>query len=120
MNIKVGDIFYSSGGITNFYQVVKVYDNGRIRIRKIKKVEEPTDCRYEFLAKPLKNKFCPKKEYDESDKRYIDIMDNEKGTVKTIQYFSDNEPYINLKCNKWANLYKGDSVISSYWSVWMR
>ena len=119
MKIKVGDIFYDNSGIVNFYQVVKVYESGRVRIREIEKIEKETPVGYEFLATPIPNKFKPKKEYSESDLRYADIKDNDKGAIKVVQQFSSGEYYIDFY-GGWANLYKGEPVISSYWSVWMR
>jgi hypothetical protein len=68
MKIKVGDIFYDNNGIVNFYQVVQVYDSGRVRIREIEKEEIPTECGYEFLATPVPSKFKPKREYDKNDR----------------------------------------------------
>lgn len=118
MKIKVGDIFCDNSGIINFYQVVQIYDSGRVRIREIEKIETPTECGYEFKAIPIPNKFKPKKEYNKND-RYANIKDNDKGTVKLVQQFSDGDYYIDFYAG-WANLYKGKPVISSYWSVWMR
>ena len=123
--IKENDIFYSRQGITVFYQVVKVYESGRVRIREIEKVEKPTECGYEFLATPLKNKFCPKREISEEDKKYyidnyIDIIDNDKGAIKLVKFFDDDSPYISLKGHDYATLYEGEPVISNYWYVWMK
>ena len=120
MKIKENDIFYSNTGIVTFYQVVKVYESGRIRIKKIEKIETPTECGYEFLAKPLKNKFCPNEEISEVNKHDMDIIDNDKGVIKLVKYFDDGIPFIDLKCNDWATLYEGKPVISSYWYVWMK
>ena len=119
MKIKVGDIFYDDNGIANFYQVIQVYESGRVRIREIEKEETPTECGYEFLAKPILNKFKPKKEYDKMQLHYADIKDNDKGTIKTVQQFSDGEYYIDFYVG-YARLYTGKPVISSYWNVWMR
>ncbi len=122
MKIKVGDIFYDNNGIVNFYQVVQVYNSGRVRIREIEKEETPTECGYEFKATPILNKFKPKRKYDKNDRynnRYIRIKDNDKGTIKVVQQFSDDEYYIDFYVG-YAKLYKGEPVISSYWSVWMR
>lgn len=102
--IKENDIFNSNMGITSFYQVTKVYDSGRVRVRKIEKEEIPTECGYEFLAKPQKNKFCQ----------------DDKGAIKLVQYFDDGTPYLQLVGYDYATLYKGKPVISSYWNVWMR
>lgn len=118
MKIKVGDIFYDDNGIANFYQVVQVYDSGRIRIREIEKEETPTECGYEFKATPILNKFKPKRDCDKND-RYARIKDNDKGAIKTVQQFSDGEYYINFYVG-YARLYTGKSVTSSYWNVWMR
>lgn len=119
MKIKVGDIFYDDAGIANFYQVIQVYDSGRVRIREIEKEETPTECGYEFNATPIPNKFKPKREYAKIEEKYVRIKDNDKGVVKLVQEFSDGEYYINFYIG-YAKLYKGNPVISSYWSVWMR
>ena len=118
--IKVGDIFYDANGITSFYQVVQVYESGRVRIREIEK-EESTESEngYEFKAIPVPNKFKPKVEYSKHDLLYAVVKDNDKGAIKKLQQFSDGEYYIDFY-GGWANLYKGKPVISSYWSVWMR
>jgi len=116
--IKVGDIFYDADGIVDFYQVVQVYDSGRVRIREIEKIETPTDCGYEFKAVPIPDKFKPKIENDKND-RYANIKDNDKGAIKVVQQFSNGDYYISFYTG-WANLYKGKPVISSYWYVWMR
>lgn len=118
MKIKIGDIFYRNNGIASFYQVVQVYESGRVRIREIEKEETPTECGYEFLAKPILNKFKPKKEYDKMQLHYADIKDNDKGTIKLVQKFEDGTIYINFS-TELGYLYK-KPVISSYWSVWMR
>lgn len=112
MKIKVGDIFYENLGIASFYQVVKVYESGRVRIRKIEKEEKETECGYEFLATPIPNKFCPKEE------RYIDVKNNDKGFIKLVKYI-DKEPIIEFSAS-YAHLYKGEPIISSYWYVWVR
>lgn len=116
--IKVGDIFYDADGIVSFYQVVQVYDSGRVRIREIEKEEIPTECGYEFLATPVPNKFKPKEEKGNND-RYASIKDNDKGAIKMVQQFPNGDYYISFYVG-WANLYKGEPVISSYWYVWMR
>ena len=118
--IKVGDIFYDNSGIASFYQVVQVYDSGRVRIREIEK-EESTESEngYEFKAIPVPNKFKPKVEYSKHELLYAVVKDNDKGTIKKLQQFSDGEYYIDFYGGL-ANLYKGEPVISSYWSVWMR
>ena len=118
--IKVGDIFYDNSGIACFYQVVQVYDSGRIRIREIEK-EESTESEngYEFKSVPVPNKFKPKREYNQHELLYVAVKDNDKGTIKKLQQFSDGEYYIDFYAG-YAKLYKGKPVISSYWSVWMR
>lgn len=38
--IKVGEIFYNNyfgDGIASFYQVIKVYESGRVKVREIEK-----------------------------------------------------------------------------------
>lgn len=117
-NIKVGDIFYDNRGITSFYQVVQVYKSGRVRIREIEKVETPTECEGELKAAPIPNKFKPKKDNDKNDK-YARIKNNDKGTIKVIQQFSNGDYYISFYTG-WADFYKGEPVISNYWSVWMK
>lgn len=116
--IKVGDIFYDNRGITSFYQVVQVYKSGRVRIREIEKVETPTECEGELKAAPIPNKFKPKKDNDKND-RYARIKNNDKGTIKVIQQFKDGDYYISFYTG-WADFYKGEPVISNYWSVWMK
>lgn len=116
--VKVGDIFYDDNGIANFYQVVQVYDSGRVRIREIEKTETPTECGYEFKASPISNEFKPKIEGVKVD-RYTRIKDNDKGVIKVIQEFDDGEYYIDFYIG-YAKLYKNKPIISSYWSVWMR
>lgn len=118
MKIKVGDIFYENDGPVRFYQVVKIYDSNRVRIRQIEKIETKTKCGYEFLAEPKKDCFLPRKELDDLEKRYADIVDNDKGVIKLIQY-SENQPIIKLK-NIYAELWDGRLVISSYYMGWMR
>lgn len=120
MKIKVGDIFYENRGIAKFYQVIKVYESGRIRIRKIESEEYRTECSYEFLATPLPNKFCPKEEISELGKLYADIIDNDKGAVKLVKYLNDNTPFIEFYGGFHAYLYDGKPIISSYYDVWVR
>lgn len=118
--IKVGDIFYSNyfnDGLATFYQVVKVYESGRVRIREIEKEEKKTEFDCEFLATPLPNKFCPKRELDTIGGR-ADIQDNDKGTIKLVQY-SDNKPFLSFSTRN-AYLYEGKPVISSYYYIWMK
>lgn len=74
MKVKVGDIFYENDGPARFFQVVKVYESNRVRIRQIEKTETKTKCGYEFLAEPKKDCFLPKKEYDKYEKTYADII----------------------------------------------
>lgn len=119
MMIKVGDIFYVNHGIAAFYQVVKVYESGRVRIREIEKEEKETECGYEFLATPIPNKFCPKREVEEFEKRYFNVVDNDKGAIKLIQYYDDGTPYISFLTEN-GYLYDGEPVISSYYYVWMK
>lgn len=118
MNIKVGDIFYENDGPARFFQVVKVYESNRVRIREIEKIETKTKCGYEFLAEPKIDCFLPKEELDDIEKRYADIVDNDKGTIKLIKYFK-NEPIIDLKYT-YAELWDGEPIISSYYMGWMR
>lgn len=68
MNIKIGDIFYENRGIAHFYQVVKVYESGRVKIREIDKEETKSNGGYEMIAKPIKDKFLPKREYQKFEK----------------------------------------------------
>ena len=117
MKIKVGDIFYDDNGIASFYQVVQVYKSGRVRIREIEKIETPTECGYEFNAVPVPNKFKVKEETDKVD-RFTRIKDNNKGAIKLVQEYN-GKYYIDFYVGS-AYLYEGNSVISSYWSVWMR
>lgn len=118
MKVKVGDIFYDNNGVARFFQVVKVYESGRIRIRQIDKEEHKTECGYEMIAKPIPNSFLPKREYEEFEKRYVDILDNEKGAIKEIREWK-GKPIIEFKysiCEQWNN----EKVISSYYNIWMK
>lgn len=118
MKVKVGDIFYDNKGIALFYQVVKVYESGRVRIRQIDKEERETECGYEMLAKPIPNSFLPKREYEEFEKKYIRILDNEKGTIKEIKEWK-GKPIIEFK-HSICELWNHEEVISSYYNIWMK
>lgn len=118
MNIKIGDIFYENRGIAHFYQVVKVYESGRVKIREIDKEETKSNCGYEMIAKPIKDKFLPKRDYQEFEKKYVEIMDNDKGVIKKIDYYKNN-PIIEFKTSI-ADLWKGNDVISNYYNIWMK
>ena len=109
MNIKIGDIFYENRGIAHFYQVVKVYESGRVKIREIDKEETKSNCGYEMIAKPIKDKFLPKRDYQEFEKKYVEIK---------IDYYKNN-PIIEFKTSI-ADLWKGNDVISNYYNIWMK
>lgn len=117
MKIKVGDIFYDNRGITSFYQVVQIYKSGRIRIREIEKIETPTGYEGELKAAPIPDKFKPNTKYDKNNK-HPRIKNNDKGTIKVVQQFSNGDYYINFYTG-WADFYKGEPVISNYWIKWM-
>lgn len=117
MKIKVGDIFYDNRGITSFYQVVQIYKSGRIRIREIEKIETPTGYEGELKAAPIPSKFKPNTKYDKNNK-HPRIKNNDKGTIKVVQQFSNSDYYINFYTG-WADFYKGEPVISNYWIKWM-
>ena len=120
MKIKVGDIFYENHGIATFYQVIKVYDSGRVRIREIESELGKKISSYEFEAMPIINKFKPKVE-STNNNYYKDIKDNDKGTIKVINYFNDGIPFLDLKGTySYATLWDGKPVISSYYYVWMK
>lgn len=118
MKIKEGDIFYSGRGIAVFYQVVKVYDSGRVRIREIDKTEVPTEVGYEFLATPIKDKFLKKEKRNKRNAYVGDIIDNDKGVIKLVKYFDDGSAYIEF-IGSIAYLYEDKPVISSYYYVWL-
>jgi hypothetical protein len=116
--IKVGDIFYENFGLAVFYQVIKVYESGRVRIRRIESEEQETDCFYIFLATPIPNKFRPKEDAPH-------IKDNDKGAVKQVFYneYMNNSPYINIYDGTWggsAYLYENEPVNSSYYYAWVK
>lgn len=121
MKIKIGDIFYENHGIATFYQVVKVYDSGRVRIREIESELGKKISSYEFEAMPIINKFKAKEELSKTDAYSRDIKDNDKGTIKVVNYFDDGTPFLDLKGTySYASLWDGKPVVSSYWYVWMK
>lgn len=70
-----------------------------MKVRKIEYEEKKTECGYEFLATPLPNQFCPKREYEVFSKKcYANIKDNDKGTIKLVQYL-DDKPVIVFNLN---------------------
>lgn len=102
MKIKVGDIFYSNGSErypARFYQVLKVYESGRVRIREIEKKEIKQVSVYDMLAIPVVNSF----------------KEDSKETLKVVSYDGDNDPYLFFSSYAIAKLYKGEPVISSYY-----
>ena len=111
--IKVGDIFCDDNGVASFYQVVQIYNSGRVRIREIEKNETPTECGDTFKATPIPNKFKPKEEYKKID-NYVRIKDNDKGTIKLIQQFDDGNFFISFYTG-YACIYIGKAVNSTYY-----
>ncbi len=113
MKIKVGDIFYNNyynSGLASFYQVVKVYESGRVKIRRIEEKEIEWINGYEKKVMPDINNFC--KEGGSI------IKDNSKGTVKKVD-FSHNSPSIDLDHDPgW--LWDGEPIISSYYYIWVK
>ena len=113
MEIKVGDIFYNNyynSGLASFYQVVKVYISGRVRIRRNEEKEIEWINGYEKKVMPDINNFCKKGGFI--------IKDNSKGTIKKVD-FSCSSPSIDL--GRYAGwLWDGEPIISSYYYVWMK
>ena len=111
MKIKVGDIFYENHGLARFYQVVKVYESGRVKIRRVEEKELRWISGYEKEVLPDINNFS-------KEDRLLDSSDN-KGVIRLVDY-SCSKPCICITYNCYGWLWDGEPVISSYWYIWMR
>lgn len=112
MKIKVGDVFYENDGLARFYQVIKVYDSGRVKLRRIEEKEIRWISGYEKEVMPDINNF--------SKEDRIFKSDNTKGIIRLVDYESCSKPCITLNYNSFGWLWDGKPIISSYWSIWMR
>lgn len=114
--VKLGDVFYYSDiyshNIGAFYQVVKVYASGRVKIRRIAEKELRWVSDYEKETAPGVNNFLAE------DSLKI-IKDNQKGAVREIFYDDDDSPYINLGRAAFGRLYLGKPIIESHWDTWV-
>lgn len=114
--IKLGDVFYYTSINANkmgaFYQVVKVYESGRVKIRRIAKKELGWISDYEQKTDPDIDNFSAE------DSLKI-IKDNQKGTIREV-FYDNGKPYINLDRASLGELYQGKPIIQSYWDVWVR
>lgn len=111
MKIKVGDVFYENHGLARFYQVIKVYESGRVKIRRIEEKEVKWISGYEKEVMPDINNFS-------KEDRLLDSNDN-KGVIRLVDY-SCSEPCICITSNCYGWLWDGKPVISSYWYIWMK
>lgn len=115
--VKLGDVFYyssiSASDMGAFYQVVKVYESGRVRIRRIAKKELRWISDYEKETAPDIDNFLAE------DSIKI-VKDNQKGTLREVFYNDDGVPYIDLCRVAFGKLYQGKPVVESYWDVWVR
>ncbi|MDO4526599.1 MAG: hypothetical protein Q4B87_00700 [Candidatus Saccharibacteria bacterium] len=116
-SVKLGDVFYYCDTYANkmgaFYQVVKVYESGRVKIRRIAEKELGWISNYEKETAPDIDNFLA----EDSIKV---VKDNEKGTVHEIFYNNDGMPYINLGRVAFGELYQGKPIIENKWDVWVR
>ena len=110
MKVKVGDVFYENNGLARFYQVVKVYESGRVKIRRIEEKEIKWVSGYEKEVMPDINNFSSEDRVLENDN---------KGVIRLVDY-SYSEPCICINYNSYGWLWDGKPVISSYWYVWMK
>lgn len=115
--VKLGDVFYYSSIHANnmgvFYQVIKVYESGRVRIRRIAAKELKWVGDYEKETIPDIDNFLA----EDSIKV---VKDNQKGAIREVFYNDDGVPYIDLCRVAFGNLYQGKPVVESYWDVWVR
>lgn len=111
MKIKVGDIFYDNNGLAIFYQVVKVYESGRVKVRRIEEKELKWISGYEKEVLPDIDNFS-------KEDRLLDSSDN-KGVIRLVDY-NCSKPSICIKNNCYGWLWDGKPVISSYWYIWMK
>ncbi len=112
MKIKVGDIFYENNGIAIFYQVVKVYESGRVKIRRIKEKEIKWVSGYEKEVLPDIDNFSKEDKLLNSS--------NNKGVIRLVDTETCSKPCICIKYNCYGWLWDGKPIISSYWDIWMR